>query len=114
MDSIQEKAKQEYRSFLEDLKGKTAQEIINAAYEVTIKADIVLALEDRDLSEGEIFALSKLEMPLAAIYDEWLHNDYSYMELLRDTVSDYADKVPYDPQLEKLKEEDNEEEYEMD
>jgi len=91
MDSIYEKAELEYKSYLENLKTKTPQEIINSAYEITIKADILLSIEN-DLSDDEISVLSKLDMPLQAIYDEWLNNDYSYMEMIRDSVNDYARK----------------------
>jgi hypothetical protein len=30
--------------------------------------------------------LYKLDKPLDALYQEWLHNDLSYMDLLRDTI----------------------------
>ena len=34
--------------------------------------------------------LLTLEYPLSACYDEWLINDFSYMDMLRDTVDDFS------------------------
>ena len=38
-------------------------------------------------------ALLKLEYPLSACYDEWLKNDYTYMDMLRDTVDDFSENL---------------------
>ena len=37
--------------------------------------------------------LLKLEKPLDLIYQEWLGNDYSHMEMIEDTINDFADKL---------------------
>ncbi|MGN0461221.1 MAG: DUF3848 domain-containing protein [Ruminococcus sp.] len=35
----------------------------------------------------------RLEYPLSACYNEWLKNDYSYMDMLQDTVDNFSKEL---------------------
>lgn len=80
------KLAQEHDDFIDNLKTKTPEQIIEASYEKVIKEDLLSIFEYTDFSQTEAKALYKLDKPLDALYQEWLHNDMSYMDMLRDTV----------------------------
>ena len=54
------------------------------------------------MSDNEAKALSNTAFPLSAVYNEWLKNDYSHMDLLRHTVSDFAQKK-FENQIESIR-----------
>ena len=80
-DLLYEKMSKEQDNFIEKLKHSSPEEIISAAYEKVMRDDILMLFDD---------ALLKLEYPLSACYDEWLKNDCTYMDMLRDTVDDFS------------------------
>ncbi len=47
-----------------------------------------MCFEDIELSSSGAKALFKKKKPLDFVYNEWLSNDFSYMESLRDTIDD--------------------------
>jgi hypothetical protein len=53
----------------------------------------LIIFENEELTDTEVKKLLKLEHPLAECYEEWLGNDYSYMDMLRDTVADLAEDL---------------------
>ena len=89
---LYERASAEYSGFIEALKQKTPQEIIDAAYEITLKEDILLFLESHDMSKKEINVLLTLEKPLDSIYTGWLDKDHSHMDMLQETMGDLIDE----------------------
>lgn len=106
---LYERASEEYFRFVEGLKQKTPEDIIEAAYEIVLKADILCLLDPQRMSKKEINILLTLEKPLGSIYAEWMDNDYSHMEQLEQTMNglikereknltthqyDYAGKIP--------------------
>ena len=92
-DLLYEKMCNEQENFIEKLKHSTPEKIIEAAYEKVMRDDILILLEPENetLSHEQVKALSKLDSPLSACYNEWLGNDCSYMDMLRDTVTDFAE-----------------------
>ena len=99
------KAVQEQKHFVENLKSQPPEKIIEAAYEKVIRDDILILLEPENkiLSHEQTKALLKLNYPLSACYDAWLHNDCSYMDMLRDTVEDYANDLVKEESQQKSK-----------
>ena len=97
------KAEKEQSIFIESLKSQPPEKIIEAAYEKVIRDDLLLTFEYSDLSDKQLSALLKLEHPLSACYDAWLHNDCSYMDMLRDTVEDYANDLVKEESQQKSK-----------
>ena len=89
-DLLYEKMSNEQNDFVENLKHLSPEKIIQSAYEKVMRDDILMLFEDDFLDDKQIKALLRLERPLSACYDEWLKNDCSYMDMLRDTVDDFS------------------------
>ena len=89
-DLLYEKMSKEQDNFIEKLKHSSPEEIISKAYEKIMRDDILMLFDDDFLDTKQMKALLKLEYPLSACYDEWLKNDCSYMDMLRDTVDDFS------------------------
>ena len=92
-DLLYEKMSKEQDNFIEKLKHSSPEEIISAAYEKVMRDDILMLFDDDFLDTKQTKALLKLEYPLSACYDEWLKNDYTYMDMLRDTVDDFSENL---------------------
>lgn len=90
---LYEKVYNEQQEFIADLKKSTPEKIIEQAYELVIREDILMTFEDDYLSSEQIKELLKLNTPLALCYDEWLHNDCSHMEMLRDSITDFSSEL---------------------
>ena len=89
-DLLYEKMSNEQENFIEKLKHSSPEEIISSAYEKVMRDDILMLFEDNFLDAKQIKELLRLEHPLSACYNEWLKNDCSYMDMLRDTVDDFS------------------------
>ena len=85
---LYDKMKSELDKFIAELKTKTPEQIIELAYELTIKEDLLSIFENTDFSQEEAKALYSQKYPLDSLYQEWLSNDLTYMEQLRETVDD--------------------------
>lgn len=83
----------EYVDFIEKLKGMSPEEIISHSYEKVMKEDIVASFECKTLSQNEAKALCSKKYPLDFVYQEWLKNDYSHMEMIESTIDDSATKA---------------------
>ena len=92
-DLLYEKMSNEQNDFIENLKHLPPEKIIQSAYEKVMRDDILMLFEDDFLDDKQIKALLRLERPLSACYDEWLKNDCSYMDMLRDTVDDFSENL---------------------
>ena len=91
-DLLYNKAKTEYNAFLSEIEQLSGKEAIDRGYEKYHKEDFLSILESCEMSNHEAKALFKLKNPLDAMYREWMKSDYSHMDLLRDTISDLANK----------------------
>ena len=89
-DLLYEKMRNEQNNFIENLKLQPPDKIIAAAYETVMRDDILILFESDFLDITQVKELLRLEYPLSACYDEWLKNDCSYMDMLRDTVDDFS------------------------
>ncbi len=92
-DLLYEKMSNEQNDFIENLKHLPPEEIISKAYEKIMRDDILMLFDDDFLDTKQMKALLKLEYPLSACYDEWLKNDCTYMDMLRDTVDDFSENL---------------------
>lgn len=88
---LYDKMAEEQKEFVDELKGSSSEYVIEKAYELVMREDILLSIEGEDLSISQANALLKLKFPLDAIYQEWLDNDFSHMDMVRDTITDCAD-----------------------
>lgn len=87
-DKLYEKMKNELDNFKSELKAKPPDEIIQSAYELVTKEDILSLFEiEEDFDLQEYKALLKTKKPLEYLYQEWLSYDGSVMDAIRDSVN---------------------------
>ena len=55
------------------------------------------------LSDKQVKELLKLDYPLSACYEEWMDTDYSHMEMLRDTIDTFSQRLVDEREAEKNK-----------
>jgi hypothetical protein len=92
-EQLYEKMTSEYKGFLNEMKAKPASEVLEAAYEKVFKEDLLMTIEGSGLDDEKLAALLTLDTPLADLYCNWLDTDTSYMDVLLDSVEEYADAV---------------------
>lgn len=85
---VWEKMQAELDSFIAELKTKPPSEIIESAYELTYKEDILQSFDfeldgNCPLSNEQAKALLSLKHPLDYLYQEWLDYDDSVLDTLR-------------------------------
>ena len=68
-------------------------EILRHCYEYVVREDIVLALEEHDLSDKQCKALLKSKTPLADIFRKWESWETGYMDNIRDCIESRANEV---------------------
>ncbi len=85
---VWEKIQAELDSFIAELKTKPPSEMIESAYELTYKEDILQSLDfdfegNYPLTNEQAKALLSLKYPLDYLYQEWLDYDGSVLDTLR-------------------------------
>ena len=81
----------EQEEFRDWLKGQSPEEILNHAYEYTIREDILLSLEYHDLSDAQADALMKSPSPLADVFRDFEKWETDHMETIWDCLESRAD-----------------------
>lgn len=69
------------------------KEILNHAYEYTVREDIVCAMEVLDLSDEQAKALLSSPSPLAEIYHDFADIEGDYMDVIRSCIAGRADSI---------------------
>ena len=93
-ERLSAKLRSEMNEFIASMEGKTASEILDQhAYEYTFKNEFIIEIENGNVPEKVKSALLKDKTPLQSLYNEWLHNDYSYMDLVSETITDCGEKL---------------------
>ncbi|MCM1296517.1 MAG: DUF3848 domain-containing protein [Muribaculaceae bacterium] len=85
---LYEKVQAEYDAFIGELKTKPAEEVLERAYEKVFKEEMVGICEYANFDRKEAKAMYLEKYPLDRMYQDWLKNDVSYMDMLRDSVDD--------------------------
>ena len=98
-----DKMQAELDEFIAELKTKSSSEIIECAYELIYKEDILQSFDfdirgNNPLTNEQAKALLSLKNPLDYLYQEWLECDSSVLDTLR-LSNDFA----IDKQIEYLK-----------
>lgn len=83
----------EQESFRDWLKGQPPEEILNHAYEYTIREDILLSLEYHDLSDAQVYALMNSPSPLADVFKDFEKLETHHMETVWDCLENRADAI---------------------
>lgn len=99
MDQLCEKMSDEYDRFIEGLKNKPPGEIIDASYSKVFKEEILSIVENDDIfDDDEARALLALEEPLQEMYEGWLHADSSYLDIVRDSMTERVKRIIEHPE----------------
>lgn len=92
----------ELQEYIASLKSSTPELVIEQAYELVIKEDIVMSLENEDIEPKRCRALLKEKHPLQKLYDAWEKSESNHMNEIRDVIAYHADDVI--KQLKKIRE----------
>ncbi len=68
-------------------------DILYHSYEYSVREDILIAMEERELSAEQALILLDSPCPLDDIYQEWQKRDTGYMSDIRETIEDRANEV---------------------
>lgn len=69
------------------------REILSHTYEYTMREDIVMAMEELELSPKQAKALLKSPTPLADVFEEFRDRETEHMDAIRDSIETRADQV---------------------
>ena len=83
----------EQETFRDWLKDQPPEEILNHAYEYTIREDILLSLEYHDLTDAQADALMKSPSPLADVFKDFEKLETNHMETVWDCLENRADTI---------------------
>lgn len=81
---------EQYRKWL---LGQPPGEILNHAAQYTVREDIVVLMEELELTDAQTKALLKSKTPLADVYKEWAKTETHHMDDVRDVIEARADAV---------------------
>ena len=79
-----EKMTAEQDKFRDWLKSQSPEEVLNHAYEYTIREDIVMAMEELELTDAQAQALLDSPSPLADVYRYFEKLETGYKMCIRD------------------------------
>ena len=80
------------------LKSQSPEEVLNHAYEYTIREDIVMAMEELELTDAQAEALLESPSPLADVYRYFEKLETGYMDVIRDSIENRANEVCREPE----------------
>ena len=83
----------EQEKFRDWLKGQPTEEILNHAYEYTIREDILMSLEYHDLPDAQADALMKSPSPLADVFQDFEKQETDHMETIWNCLESRADML---------------------
>ena len=99
VDQLYEKMSAQQDTYREWLLTQPPSEILNHTYEYTVREDILLVVETKDITEDEAKELLKSDTPLDDVYDRFDKKDISYMQDIKETFSEIASHIKeYDEQ----------------
>jgi len=75
------------------LKSQPPEEILHHTYEYTVREDIVMAMEQPELTDAQAQALLDSPTPLADVYRYFEKLETGYMDVIRDSIENRADDV---------------------
>lgn len=92
---LYEKMQKEYNVFIEEMKNNEPQFIVNNAYQIVIKEELVAMFypESEQYDIDEIKSLNKTKNPLEELYQGWMDSDAGIHSVLEDNVSDTIEEI---------------------
>ena len=91
--AIYEKMATEQEKYRDWLKSQPPEEILHHTYEYTVREDIVMAMEELELTDAQAQALLESSSPLADVYRYFEKLETGYMDVIRDSIENRADYV---------------------
>ena len=91
--ALYEKMAAEQDKYRDWLKSQPPEEILHHTYEYTIREDIVMAMEELELTDAQAKALLESPSPLADVYRYFEKLETGYMDVIRDSIENRADDV---------------------
>ena len=88
-----EKMSDEQDKFRDWLKSQPPEEILHHTYEYTVREDIVMAMEELELTDAQAQALLDSPTPLADVYRYFEKLETGHMDVIRDSIENRADDV---------------------
>mgnify|MGYP003289044980 FL=1 len=83
----------EQKEFIESLKYSTPENVIQHAYELVIREDILLSLEENDLDARQCKALLRERKPLDKLFLAWEKHEGDHMNEIRDCIENKANEL---------------------
>lgn len=83
----------EQQDFTAWLKAQPADTILQHVYEYVMREDILLSLENENLTDQQVHALLQEEQPLAVVFDTLEHTETDHMAGIWDCVERSADAI---------------------
>ena len=93
-----EKMTAEQDKFRDWLKSQSPEEILHHTYEYTVREDIVMAMEELELTDAQAQALLESPSPLADVYRYFEKLETGYMDVIRDSIENRANEVCREPE----------------
>ena len=91
--ALYEKMSAEQDKYRDWLKSQSPAEVLNHAYEYTVREDIVMAMEQLELTDAQAQALLDSPTPLADVYRHFEKLETDHMDVIRDSIENRADDV---------------------
>lgn len=91
--ALYEKMYEEQEKYRDWLKSQPPEEVLNHAYEYTVREDIVMCMEELELTDAQAKALLDSPSPLADVYRYFEKLETGYMDVIRDSIENRADDV---------------------
>lgn len=86
-------AEDEYEIFIDNVLKLDKEQIIDKAYEIATKTDILTLIQAEDYSKDSLDNLIELKNPLSCIYSRWLKVDADIMDELREVIGGFAEII---------------------
>ena len=90
---LYEKMQAEQEKYKSWLAAQPAGEILNHAYEYSVREDFLFAMEYMEITEERAGALLASPSPLADAYRIWGKREGSHMEEIESAIADCADRL---------------------
>ena len=91
--ALYEKIYAEQQEFISSLKTMTPENVIQYAYELVIREDILLSLEENELEPKQCKALLKEKEPLSKLFGAWEKHEGDHMNEIRDCIENKANDL---------------------
>ena len=91
--ALYEKMAAEQDKYRDWLKSQPPEEILHHTYEYTVREDIVMAMEELELTDAQAEALLESPSPLEDVYRYFEKLETGHMDVIRDSIENRADDV---------------------